>query len=646
VRTLYDPSFPPSKESILDPGSLVLYFPAPKTVTGEDILELHVHGGPAVVSAVLAAIPRCLPAVGGSSLPVRYAEPGEFTRRAFMNNRLSLPQIEALGDTLAAETEQQRRLSVRGASSNRLAQTYESWRQQLLYARGELEALIDFSEDQHFEESPAKLVKGVTRQVHHLLGRLRLHSQNAMKGELLRNGISLALLGPPNAGKSSLLNRIVGREAAIVSREAGTTRDVVEIGVDLGGWFVRIGDTAGLRAEQPHTNGHDTKQNGMTQTQAPTSIGEIEQEGIRRAKERALSADVVLVVLALEPNPHHPQAPPTISIDPEVLSTARRCNQQSNNVLIAINKTDLHAPTPSDRIGEQTSAALQAQNSISQAMITGLFPDIPPSRIFGISCKDAACASPSPSAPSPSPDPMAGAAGQAAGSVPHVSDHQFATHPRNPHQQHPQKPPDTTADANADADAAAAAAVSGVGTARAAARTGTPDAPPSFSGTHLQDPGGIQALLRGLIGTFAAITQPLMMIPPPAAAADAIDSDGHQTRPGESGPAPSPDVSIWQESLGATARQRRLLDTCVGYLEAFLLDVGVEISQRAHVSNDAGAIPTGEAAGAGADAHVGEEVDVVVAAEHLRAAAECLAKITGKGEAGDVEEVLGVVFEK
>ena len=235
------------------------------------MLELHVHGGPAVVRAVLSAIPQCATHVESSAASavhsIRYAEPGEFTRRAFANNRMDLPQIESLGETLSASTERQRQISVRGTTSS-LAVRYEQWRVLLLAARGELEALIDFSEDQHFDESPAQLCASVARQVQGLCTQIKAHVVNAVRGELLRNGISMALLGAPNAGKSSLLNCIVGREAAIVSQEAGTTRDIVEVSVDLGGWLVKIGDMAGLRRA------------GLV---GPDIVGAVEQEGIKRA---------------------------------------------------------------------------------------------------------------------------------------------------------------------------------------------------------------------------------------------------------------------------------------------------------------------------------------------------------------------------
>ncbi|KAF2796619.1 P-loop containing nucleoside triphosphate hydrolase protein [Melanomma pulvis-pyrius CBS 109.77] len=341
LRRLYTPRLPPSPSTLLDSGALVLYFPAPHTATGEPVLELHVHGGPAIVRAVLAAIPQC------ASSGIRYAEPGEFTRRAFANNRMDLPQIESLGETLSASTEQQRRLSVRGTTSS-LAARYDAWRMLLLQARGELEALIDFSEDQHFDESPAVLCASVAAQVRKLTAQMEAHVANAVRGELLRSGISVALLGAPNAGKSSLLNRIVGREAAIVSHEAGTTRDVVEVGVDLEGWLVKIGDMAGLRRA------------GLI---GPDVVGAVEQEGIKRAKQRALESDVLIVV--------HDA---TAEMDPEVIKTARQCVGLGINVVVAINKIDQLPnlrPMPDWR-GKMHSTL-----------------GIPTDRVFFISCKEA-----------------------------------------------------------------------------------------------------------------------------------------------------------------------------------------------------------------------------------------------------------------
>ncbi|KAJ5638816.1 hypothetical protein N7528_001206 [Penicillium herquei] len=358
LRTLYDPSHPPSPNTVLDAGALVLYFPSPKTVTGEDILELHIHGGPAIVKAVLSAIGR----TNQPDAIVRYAEPGEFTRRAFMNNRLGLPQIEALGDTLSADTEQQRRLAVRG-SSDALLNRYEEWRQQLLYARGELEALIDFSEDQHFDESTDDLISSVSTQVRALQVQIGLHIQNASKGELLRNGIRVALLGAPNAGKSSLLNQVVGKEAAIVSTEEGTTRDIVDVGVDLGGWYCKLGDMAGIRAESKGTGGADS-----------VVIGAVEKEGIRRARERALESDVVIVVLSVEETAGGPR----LSVEPEVLDAVNDCVQAGKYLVVAINKCDkLPISNLDDTLPQDLADTIR-----------DLFPSVPARRVFAISCDE------------------------------------------------------------------------------------------------------------------------------------------------------------------------------------------------------------------------------------------------------------------
>jgi tRNA modification GTPase len=386
VRTLYRPSpeqrhtIEPSVEHLLDASALVLYFPAPRTVTGEDLLELHVHGGTAVVRAVLSAIPECSQTPGA----IRYAEAGEFTRRAFMNDRLDLTQVEALADTLSAATEQQRRLSVRGTTNN-LSLRYESWRKMLLEARGELEALIDFSEDQHFDESPSQLASSVAEQVKHLMLLIDTHRRNAVRGELLRNGISISLLGAPNAGKSSLLNRIVGHEAAIVSHEAGTTRDVVEVGIDLGGYLCRLGDTAGLRSINSAALSTSTatvaaaEAAQKAQQHLQDTISTIEKEGMRRASQRAIESDVVIVVLSLEKsldkNNHISFTP-----DPEVMATATELAKQKQNILIVLNKTDL--------LG--SSSRQEIENLRRQ--IANLIPHVPLEKIFPISCADAAAA--------------------------------------------------------------------------------------------------------------------------------------------------------------------------------------------------------------------------------------------------------------
>ncbi|KAG7118881.1 tRNA modification GTPase MSS1 like protein [Verticillium longisporum] len=295
VRTLYDPSAPPTA-NVLDPSALILYFAGPRTVTGDDVLELHVHGGQATVKAVLAAIPRC----ASPSAIVRYAEPGEFTRRAFLNDRLDLTQV-----------------AVRG-SSGALGRTYEEWRATLLAARAELEALIDFSEDQHFDESPAELLRNVSGLVVEILEGIRRHEAAGAPSELLRSGIRIALLGPPNVGKSSLMNLVIGREASIVSGEAGTTRDIVEASLDIRGFLCLFADTAGFRGEASLESGG--------------SVGAVEREGIRRAKQKALDSHIVVVLAAVEPTPDGH----AIVYDAETVELAA----QAQAAILVVNKRD------------------------------------------------------------------------------------------------------------------------------------------------------------------------------------------------------------------------------------------------------------------------------------------------------------------
>jgi tRNA modification GTPase len=366
VRRLYDPAHPASPGHVLDSAALLLYFPGPKTVTGEDVLEIHTHGGPAIVKAVLNAIPLVRNATKQDSYlhNIRYAEPGEFTRRAFYNNRLDLPQIEALGDSLSAETEQQRRLAING-TVNGLGLRYEKWRNLLLYARGELEALIDFSEDQHFDESPGEFISTVSEQVVGLRKEITLHIHNAAKGELLRKGISVALLGAPNAGKSSLLNTIVGREAAIVSLEEGTTRDIVEVSVDIGGWLCRLDDMAGLRRAKSL----------LTSATLLNPIGHIEEEGMRRAKARALVADLVIIMLSLEQSAQ--RGPALLTVDEELVEAVRECEKVGKPMIVVINKVD------------HLSSLAQGSEKELYDEVNQTFPSISADHIFLISCLQA-----------------------------------------------------------------------------------------------------------------------------------------------------------------------------------------------------------------------------------------------------------------
>lgn len=240
--------------------AVVLFFAAPKSETGEDVAEFQVHGGRAVVSAVLDAlgqIPGC-----------RFAEPGEFARRAFTNGKLDLAEVEGLADLVDAETEAQRRQAL-AQSSGALSKLYEGWRQQLLSAMALAEAAIDFSDEADVAASAILNAKG---HVQGLAGELAAHLADGRRGEIVREGFRVALIGAPNAGKSSLLNALARRDAAIVSEQAGTTRDVIEVRLDLGGYPVLVADTAGLRDAE----------------------GAIEREGIRRSLATARQADLVL----------------------------------------------------------------------------------------------------------------------------------------------------------------------------------------------------------------------------------------------------------------------------------------------------------------------------------------------------------------
>ncbi|XP_051495411.1 LOW QUALITY PROTEIN: tRNA modification GTPase GTPBP3, mitochondrial [Apus apus] len=252
----------PVTAETLDRG-LVVWFPGPQSFTGEDCAELHVHGGPAVVSGVLRALGR-LPGL-------RPAEPGEFTRRAFRRGKLDLTAAEGLGDLVRAQTEAQRRQALRQMEGE-LGRLYQRWSETLTRALAHLEAYIDFSEDDNVEEEVLSQVDASVRALEREVG---AHLQDGRRGELLRGGVHAVIAGPPNVGKSSLLNLLCQRPAAIVSPVAGTTRDVVEVSLNVGGYPLVLSDTAGLRdASDP-----------------------VEQEGVNRARDRLQQADLVLAVL-------------------------------------------------------------------------------------------------------------------------------------------------------------------------------------------------------------------------------------------------------------------------------------------------------------------------------------------------------------
>jgi tRNA modification GTPase len=243
--------------------ALVLWFPAPHSETGEDVAELQLHGGRAVIAAVLSALAR----IEG----LRPAEAGEFTRRAFENGKLDLTAVEGLADLVMAETEGQRRQAFR-QMTGALGKRAESWRSQLIQALALVEARIDFSDE---ADVPQDLVTPALQIARVLESEITAVLADGGRGERLREGLVVAIAGPPNAGKSTVLNRIARREAAIVSPYAGTTRDVIEVHLDLAGLPLTLLDTAGIR-----------------DTDDP-----VEREGVVRARARAASADLVLWVM-------------------------------------------------------------------------------------------------------------------------------------------------------------------------------------------------------------------------------------------------------------------------------------------------------------------------------------------------------------
>ncbi len=296
----------PVSGEALDDG-LCLWFPAPASLTGEDVAECHIHGGRASIAAMIDAL--------GSEPGLRLAEPGEFSRRAFENDKLDLTAIEGLADLVDAETETQRRQALRQLDGE-LGAVYERWRERLVKALARLEAYLDFPE----EGLPEHIVSEMNHDISSVSTEITQHLEDNRRGECLRDGIYIAILGPPNAGKSSLLNSLAQRNAAIVSATAGTTRDVIEIHLDIGGYPAIIADTAGLRQAE----------------------GEIEREGVERALTRAAHADLKIVVLDA-----------SCGDDPDPTTLA----VMDENTLIVRNKIDLAAAGATGLIAGHAVAA-------------------------------------------------------------------------------------------------------------------------------------------------------------------------------------------------------------------------------------------------------------------------------------------------
>ncbi len=297
--------------------ALVLWFPGPCSYTGEDSAELHLHGGPAVVAAVADAL---------VVLGARPAEPGDFTRRAFVHGKLDLTAAEGVADLIDAETEAQRRQALRQLEGG-LAGRYQGWAGRLARLLARQETFIEFED----EDLPEGLDAAVARDAAELREELAAEIAGAARGEALRQGLRIAILGAPNAGKSSLLNALAEREAAIVSPQAGTTRDVVEARMIIAGVPVVLADTAGLR-----------------------ETGDaIEAEGVRRARAQGQAAELVLAVFAADTMP-----------DAETLALV------AGGALAVVNKADLTATAlPGLVVSAHTGAGLPALRAVLEEAV-------------------------------------------------------------------------------------------------------------------------------------------------------------------------------------------------------------------------------------------------------------------------------------
>ena len=272
--------------------AIVIWLPGPRTYTGEDVAEFHLHGGRAVIDGVADAL---------LDLGLRLAEPGEFSRRAFLNGRMDLVQAEAVSDLVAAETAGQRRQALRQLDGA-LGRIYDDWADRLTRVLAHQEALIDFPD----EDLPPAVEAALTAEVAALGAAVDAHLADASRGEKMRHGLVFVVQGPPNVGKSTLVNALAGRDVAIVSPYAGTTRDTLEVSLVLGDVLVTLIDTAGLR-----------------ETSDP-----VEAEGVRRARARAAQADLVLRLVSAE------------TLD-EVVATEGARDEGAPLELVVVTKSDL-----------------------------------------------------------------------------------------------------------------------------------------------------------------------------------------------------------------------------------------------------------------------------------------------------------------
>lgn len=340
----------PITREVLDSGCLCVYFRAPNSFTGEDVVELHVHGNSVVVKGILAALPSCHKTSDGDDGVLRLAEAGEFTRRAFLNGKLDLTQVEGLADLLNAETERQKAQAVRQMKGE-LGVLYGAWRKELISCLAHCEAVIDFAEDEA-DVGEEEIMNGVKPRVTALRTTIAAHLKDGRRGEILRRGVVIAIAGSPNAGKSTLLNRLAGRDAAIVSSVPGTTRDVVEVPMNLHGFPVLMADTAGMR----------------------NTDDEVEKEGVRRAGERIATSDLKLALFdVMDLRDHLPSissaAPtPTPLANLEVIDC---------DTIVVVSKVDLLSSSP-----EELDKIIAQARCFFNALPT------PPAAVCMISCEE------------------------------------------------------------------------------------------------------------------------------------------------------------------------------------------------------------------------------------------------------------------
>ena len=333
-RKAYLTGFYDRSGALIDRG-ILLWFKAPASFTGEDVVEFQLHSGRAIMDAMLAA---CSLVAG-----LRAAERGEFTRRAVENGKLDLTQAEALADLIDADTDAQRGQALR-QFDGALRDLYERWRSRLIRSSALAEACLDFPD----EDIPEGTIQTVRSSMEQVSSEIRSHLADGRRGEIVREGVCLTVFGAPNAGKSSLLNALAKRDVAIVSERAGTTRDVIEVRINLAGYPVVIADTAGIRE----------------------SGDDIEAEGVRRALSRVHSADIALLLLdATAPDP-------LAGIPPSIVARAD---------MTAWNKTDLAPPkgpghTISAKTGTGVSELLESISGICDKILNFQQNDAPLTR--------------------------------------------------------------------------------------------------------------------------------------------------------------------------------------------------------------------------------------------------------------------------